>query len=110
MTRDELIERLKQLAAQEYDYRRPRLSKPKVIGATIYNGANESVGKIDDIIVAQDGKAPFAVISVGGFLGLGDRLVILPYEQFRTDGERLVLPGATKDALKNLPEFKYASK
>lgn len=35
MTRDELIERLKQLAAQEYDYRRPRLSKPKVIAATI---------------------------------------------------------------------------
>jgi hypothetical protein len=35
MTRDELIERLKQLAAQEYDFRRPRLSKPKVIGAAI---------------------------------------------------------------------------
>jgi len=35
MTRDELIERLKQLAAQEYDYRRPRLSKPKTIGAAI---------------------------------------------------------------------------
>jgi len=35
MTRDELIQRLKQLAAKEYDFRRPRLSKPKVIAAAV---------------------------------------------------------------------------
>ena len=58
----------------------------------------------------QIGKAPFVVLSVGGFLGVGDRLVVLPYDQLRTAGGKVVLPGATKDALKALPEFKYTSR
>ena len=82
----------------------------KVIGTSVVNDANDTVGKIDDIIIGQDGKAPFVVLSVGGFLGVGDRLVVLPYDQLRTTGGKVVLPGATKDALKALPEFKYASR
>ncbi len=81
----------------------------KVIGSTVVNEAGDSVGKVDEIIVGPDGKAPFVVLSVGGFLGVGDKLVVLPYEQMRTDGKKIVLPGATKDSLKSLPEFKYAS-
>lgn len=81
----------------------------KVIGSSVVNDAGDTVGKVDEIIVGPDGKAPFVVLSVGGFLGLGDRLVALPYEQLRTDGKKIVLPGATKDSLKGLPEFKYAS-
>jgi hypothetical protein len=81
----------------------------KVIGATVVNEANDTVGKIDDIIIGQDGKSPFVVLSVGGFLGVGTKLVVLPYEQLRTMDSKVVLPGATKDALKNLPEFKYSS-
>ena len=81
----------------------------KVIGSSVVNEAGDTVGKIDDIIVGADGKAPFVVLSVGGFLGVGDKLVALPYEQMRTNGKKIVLPGATKDSLKALPEFKYAS-
>jgi len=81
----------------------------KVIGSSIVNEAGDTVGKIDEIIVGPDGKAPFVVLSVGGFLGVGDRLVVLPYEQLRTDGKNMVLPGGTKASLKALPEFKYAS-
>ncbi len=81
----------------------------KVIGSSVVNEAGDTVGKIDDIIVGADGKAPFVVLSVGGFLGVGDKLVALPYEQMRTNGKKIVLPGATKDSLKSLPEFKYAS-
>lgn len=81
----------------------------KVIGSSVVNDAGDTVGKVDEIIVGPDGKAPFVVLSVGGFLGLGDKLVALPYEQMRTDGKKIVLPGATKDSLKALPEFKYAS-
>lgn len=81
----------------------------KVLGASVVNEAGETVGKIDEIIVGSDGKAPFVVLSVGGFLGVGDKLVVLPYEQMRTDGKKIMLPGATKDSLKALPEFKYAS-
>lgn len=81
----------------------------KVLGSSVVNEAGDTVGKIDEIIVGPDGKAPFVVLSVGGFLGVGDKLVALPYEQMRTDGKKIVLPGATKDSLKALPEFKYAS-
>ena len=81
----------------------------KVIGSSVVNEANDTVGKIDDIIIGQDGKSPFVVLSVGGFLGMGTKLIVLPYEQLRTTGGKIVLPGATKDALKDLPEFKYAS-
>ncbi|SRR6266404_4454812 len=82
----------------------------KVIGSSVVNEANDTVGKVDDIIITSDGKAPFAVLSVGGFLGVGSKYVALPYEQLTTNGEKIILPGATKDALKQLPEFKYASK
>jgi len=81
----------------------------KVIGTPVVNDANDTVGKVDDIIIGQDGKSPFVVLSVGGFLGMGNKLVVLPYEQLKTSEGKIVLPGATKDALKALPEFKYAS-
>ncbi|TAJ82343.1 PRC-barrel domain-containing protein [Reyranella sp.] len=81
----------------------------KVIGSSVVNEANDTVGKVDDIIIGQDGKSPFVVLSVGGFLGMGNKLVVLPYEQLKTTGDKILLPGATKDALKALPEFKYAS-
>ena len=84
-------------------------SASKVLGSAVVNEAGDTVGKIDEIIVGPDGKAPFVVLSVGGFLGVGDKLVALPYEQMRTDGKKIVLPGATKDSLKALPEFKYSS-
>lgn len=81
----------------------------KVLGSSVVNEAGDTVGKIDEIVVGPDGKAPFVVLSVGGFLGVGNKLVALPYEQMRTDGKKIVLPGATKDSLKALPEFKYSS-
>ena len=81
----------------------------KVIGSSVVNEANDTVGRVDDIIIGDDGKSPYAVLSVGGFLGMGNKLVALPYEQLKTKDNKLVMPGATKDALMGLPEFKYAS-
>jgi len=79
----------------------------KLIGATVYNDQNEKVGKIDDMIIAPDGKLSVAVVDVGGFLGLGAHRVAIPVEQFTQIEPKIVLPGATKQALKGLPEFKY---
>jgi hypothetical protein len=50
----------------------------------------------------------FAIMSIGGFLGLGSRLVAIPIEQLNEEKGRFILPGATKEALTKLPEFKYA--
>jgi hypothetical protein len=79
----------------------------KLIGATVYNEANQRIGKIGDLIIAPDGSISVAVLDVGGFLGVGSRHVAIPVEQFSQIAPRIVLPGATKDALKQLPEFKY---
>ena len=80
----------------------------KVIGATVVNDGNDTIGKIDDLIISPDGKAPYAVLSVGGFLGLGNRLVVVPYSSLKFADNKIVVPGATKDQLRALPEFQYA--
>ena len=81
----------------------------KIIGSSVANEANDTVGKVDDIIIGTDGL-PYVVLSVGGFLSVGNTLVVLPYDSLRTKRDNLTMPGATKEALKALPEFKYASK
>lgn len=81
----------------------------KIIGADVRNTTNDSIGKVDDIIISSDGKAPYAILSVGGFLGMGSRLIAVPYESLRLVENKVVLPGATKEELKGLPEFKYAN-
>jgi hypothetical protein len=55
----------------------------RIVGATVYNDSNQSIGTIDDLIVGQDGKIATAVLSVGGFLGIGSKLVRVPYDQLR---------------------------
>jgi hypothetical protein len=81
----------------------------KVVGATVVNEANETVGTIDDLIVTPGGQAPYAVLSVGGFLGLGTKYVVVPFTSLKILDKKIELPGGTKDALKALPDFKYAS-
>lgn len=82
----------------------------KVIGSNVVNEENEVIGKIDDLLVSLDGKEPYAVLSIGGFLGMGTHLVAVPYETLKSTDDKIVLPGGTKNSLRMLPEFKYASK
>ena len=82
----------------------------KVIGSGVVNKENEVIGKIDDLLVSLDGKEPYAVLSIGGFLGMGTHLVAVPYETLKSTDDKIVLPGGTKNSLRMLPEFKYASK
>lgn len=82
----------------------------KLVGASVVNDKNEKIGSIDDLIVTPTDRVLFAVISVGGFLGINNRLVAVPYSSLQIDdrGRKVVLPGATKDALSKLPAFHYA--
>jgi hypothetical protein len=81
----------------------------KVVGSTVVNESNETVGTIDDLIVTPNEKVPFAVLSVGGFLGIGSKYVVVPYSALEVRDKQMVLPGATKESLKSLPEFKYSN-
>ena len=79
----------------------------KVVGSTVVNETNQTVGTIDDLIVTPTEKVPFAVLSVGGFLGMGTKYVVVPFSSLQVKDKQMVLPGATKDSLMALPEFKY---
>ncbi len=122
----------------------------KMSGLRIYNDANESIGSINDLLMDKSGNVKIAVIGVGGFLGMGEHLVAVPYEKLKFVNEAVAYTGtgtganpnarpptttttgaatgtektattssskwypdhavfnATKDELKNMPEFKYA--
>ena len=81
----------------------------KVVGSSVINEANETVGTIDDLIVTPSDKVPFAVLSVGGFLGMGTKYVVVPYNSLQVRDNKMVLVGATKESLKGLPEFNYSN-
>lgn len=80
----------------------------KVVGSTVINEANETVGTIDDLIIVPNDKVPFAVLSVGGFLGIGDKHVVVSHSALEVKDKKILLRGATKDSLKALPAFNYA--
>src|SRR5690349_18645392 len=81
----------------------------KLIGSSVVNDQNEKIGTVEDIIIGKD-KVLFAVLQVGGFLHIGGRMVAVPFQSLVLDenGAKIKLPGATQEALKKLPEFKYA--
>ena len=81
----------------------------KVVGTSVVNDAGQTIGTIDDLLVSSDGKQPYAVLSVGGFLGIGTHLVVVPYETLTFADKKVTLPGGTKEGLRMLPEFKYVT-
>jgi sporulation protein YlmC with PRC-barrel domain len=90
-------------------------AKRDLLGKTVMNDKKERIGKIDDLIISPSSgtkmpHASVAIIGVGGFLGMGRHDVAIPTDQFRVEGTNIVLPGATKDALKAVPAFEYARK
>lgn len=82
--------------------------KKKMLGQNVYNDNKQKVGKIDDIIIAPDGRASFFIVGAGGFVGLGKHDVAFPVGQITEQDGKLILSGATKDAIKALPKFNYA--
>ena len=83
-------------------------AKKKIMGKAVYNDKNEKIGTVDDLIITPDKSVSYAIIGAGGFLGMGKHDVAIPVSQFKEDKGRIVLAGATKDALKAMPKFEYA--
>jgi sporulation protein YlmC with PRC-barrel domain len=82
----------------------------KLIGSSVSNDKNEKIGTVDDVIADKDKKQlSFAVLQVGGFLGVGGHLVAVPYDSLVIDdtGKKITLPGGSKDELKKLSQFNY---
>lgn len=78
-----------------------------LIGNDVYNTADESLGTIKELMIEMStGKIGYAVLSYGGFLGMGDRLFAVPWQALKLDtqNKRFTL-NVSKDQLKNAPGF-----
>ena len=89
--------------------------KEDLLRKAVVNEKKERIGVVDDIIItpspgAKMNAASFAIVGVGGFLGIKRHDVAIPMEQLRLEEGRLVLQGATREALKALPPFEYRRK
>ncbi|MGQ2904799.1 MAG: PRC-barrel domain-containing protein [Neoaquamicrobium sediminum] len=82
----------------------------ELTGADVENDAGETIGSIDDLIVDRE-RVLFAILEVGGFLGIGGFLVAIPYDsmEISEDGAKIVLAQGSKEELQQLPEFNYES-
>jgi sporulation protein YlmC with PRC-barrel domain len=67
----------------------------KMVGLSVYNDKNESLGSINDFLADKNGKLVAVVIGVGGFLGVGEHLVAIPFEKVKFTTEPIVYTGAT---------------
>jgi sporulation protein YlmC with PRC-barrel domain len=67
----------------------------KVVGLSVYNDQNENVGSINDLLMDKSGSIKAAVVSVGGFLGVGSRFVALPYDKIKFSNEPVAYTGVS---------------
>jgi sporulation protein YlmC with PRC-barrel domain len=80
----------------------------------VYDPSENKIGEISDVLVDKDGKISAFIVSVGGFLGMGEKHVAVPFDNVReTHGEvrggreRWLTMNTTRDALKSAAGFKY---
>ena len=84
------------------------LADEEVIGKDVVNVKDEKVGTIADLVMDQDQKLVGAVLSVGGFLGIGEKWVGIPVDQIDFPSEDMparLLIAVTEEQLKNAPDF-----
>ena len=80
-----------------------------LLNASVYGPNDSTIGEIEDILLKSDGKIEGLVVSVGGFLGLGEKNVALKMDRFKVmpqaDGQARITVSATEDELRKAPEF-----
>jgi sporulation protein YlmC with PRC-barrel domain len=67
----------------------------KVVGLNVYNDNNQNVGSINDLLMDKSGNIKAAVLSVGGFLGVGSQLVAIPFDKIKFVNEPVAYTGAS---------------
>jgi sporulation protein YlmC with PRC-barrel domain len=86
------------------------VSASELLNKAVKNATNENVGDINDLQIGDDGKIAAVIVGVGGFLGLGEKDVALPYDQIAfardADGALIVTANVTKESLQAMPEWK----
>ena len=67
----------------------------KLVGLNVYNDSNESLGSINDLLADKNGNIKAVVIGVGGFLGVGEHLVAVPFDKVKFVDEPIAYTGAS---------------
>lgn len=80
--------------------------KDNLIGESVYNENNEKVGDVTDLTISSDGTVTAYIVGAGGFLGVGEHNVAIPFDRMTKGDDKLLLAGYTKDQLKELPAYK----
>ncbi|MGE0420081.1 MAG: PRC-barrel domain-containing protein [Acetobacteraceae bacterium] len=81
----------------------------KLVGADVRNAAGDAIGEVESVIIGEDGKVRAVVVSVGGFLGMGERAVALDWRQLHPVGDSGdIAVSMSKEELKALPKYEYA--
>jgi hypothetical protein len=90
------------------------ISAEDLLNTSVKNAANESIGDVNDVRLDSDGKIGAVIVGVGGFLGLGEKDVALPFDQLTiardANGALVVTSKATKESLQAAPEWKDPDK
>ena len=73
-------------------------AKKQILGKGVYNNIGEKIGDINDLIVTPDKAVSYAIVGVGGFLGVGEHEIAVPVGKLKQQEGKIVLPGATKDS------------
>lgn len=101
---------------EKYTANKPKMYPQETVRAselmnkTVINSKGESLGAIEDVVLdPMNGKVKYAAVSMGGFLGIGDKLFAVPWKQFecsKQDGEHVLkLPNVTKENFENVKGF-----
>ena len=78
----------------------------ELIGKPVYSSQGQKIGSVDDFVVQRD-KVLMTIVNVGGLLGIGGRLIAIPYSSLQMTPKGMVLPGASKESVGKLPAFHY---
>jgi sporulation protein YlmC with PRC-barrel domain len=79
---------------------------------SVYDDRDHKVGDVNDLLLDKDGKINAAIIGVGGFLGVGEKNVAVPFSSLKVaekDGSRYLILETTKEALQSAPGYVYDS-
>lgn len=82
----------------------------KIIGASVYNDQNQQVGSVSDLFLSRQNQVAMAIISVGSFLGIGGKLVAVPFDKLQiSQGDKVTMAGASKEELNGMPNVDLGS-
>lgn len=101
------------LAVRFVDVKPADFMTTKLLGANVYNNQKEKLGEIEDLAIENGRDVTGVVVSVGGFLGIGESYVVLDPKTVvvsQKDGTWQAFVDTTKDTLKNAPKFTYSKK